>query len=156
MFNLWSFTTLVQYWSAVFLYAMIRMSNSFLVNTEEWEDEDGDLAPCRSCHSFFPEVSRLCPVSFPLTYSKLCFVSLFCSRWASVLFCRWCFSNCPSPPLRAAGAAEIVQCLIFLRSLSFLLLVCYKHTQALYFMSCEHHTWKWKMTACEIIQLKRS
>lgn len=44
MFNHWALITLVQYWSAAFLYTMIRMSNSLLVNTEEQEGEDGELA----------------------------------------------------------------------------------------------------------------
>lgn len=158
MFNHWSLTTLGQYWSAAFLFAVIRMSNSFLVNTKESEVEDGDLAPGRSYTAFFLEASRIHAISFPLLYSKLCFFP--CSVQAkhqSITKHGVSFSKCPSPLLRAAGAAEVVQCLIFLRCLSFSQYT-YKHTQASCFMgaSCEHRTWKWKMTACEIIQLKRS
>lgn len=102
-------------------------------------------APCRSRHSFYPDVSRLHPISFPLAYSKLCFFP--CSvqdEHQSFSVNGASFSKCPSAPLRAAGAAEVVQHLIFLWSLSFFFFfsVYYKHTKASYFMgtSCEHHT----------------
>lgn len=77
-------------------------------------------APCRSRHSFYPDVSRLHPISFPLAYSRLCFFP--CSvqdEHQSFSVNGVSFSKCPSAPLRAAGAAEVVQRLIFLWSLSF-------------------------------------
>lgn len=66
------------------------------------------------------------------TLNSVSFLVLF-KLSISPSFCRpVSFIKCPSPLFRGFGAAEVVQCLIFLRSLSFLLSVRYKHTGFLF------------------------
>ena len=97
MFNHWALITLVQYLSAAFLYMMIRTSNSLLVNTEEWEGKDGELAQSWSWYSFadtlmfLDSIRQRYPLFFPPPLLQSLFFFLFsCSRQAVILpFCGW-------------------------------------------------------------------
>lgn len=159
MFNHWALITLVQYWSAAFLYTVIRMSNSLLVNTKEWEGEDSELAQCRSWYSFtnlerFLDSHQTALSSlFPLPCSRLFFFLFSCSSQAVIIpFCGQCvFQQVPrslfSGPLALLSLSMVSLCwgaCHFSFSSSRYSRIMHRLPAQPYFMgaTCEHRTWK--------------
>lgn len=140
---------------------MIKKSHSLLVNTEDWEGEDCELAQCRSRCSFsnfhrFEDVLSSV-FTLPLLQTQFLFHSQVQAKEGRV-----CLStSIPVPLLRAVGAAEVICGLVFPRSLTFLLLHLPAHSKhmpascaALFHGGCLR-TPRLRTTACEVIQLKR-